>query len=162
MSKTPDPAKDAASAPQSSNSPSITAPPAARVPEIIIRIQVHPSGRLSAPYHKDVMHPKVTTTEFFNWFYNEITRQSQSIGSSSTGKSCPPSLATLSFTLKDAMPFPKSGFLAKGDEGHFVYIRKLIKEQYEKARAFCPGMQEFVVLFTIPGTVGTEMFDEEW
>jgi hypothetical protein len=72
MSKTPDPAKDAASAPQSSNSPSIIAPPAARAPEIIIRIQVHPSGRLSAPYHKDVMHPKVTTTEFFNWFSTKL------------------------------------------------------------------------------------------
>jgi hypothetical protein len=60
------------------------------------------------------------------------------------------------------MPFPKSGFLAKSDEGHFVSIRKLIKEQYENARAFCPGMREFVVLVTIPGTVGTEMFDEEW
>lgn len=66
------------------------------------------------------------------------------------------------FRLKDAMPFPKSVFLSKGGDGNFVYIRKFIKEQYNKSMVFCPGMREFVIIITMAGTVDMVELNEEW
>lgn len=106
------------------------------------------------------MSPKVTTVEFFNRFYNEINRAVHRPNSASDAPDShrPNQLA---FTLKDAMPIPKPGLLARGDERHFVYMRKYIKDQFEKAKALCPGLKEFVILVTIPGTLEEEVSNDE-
>ena len=149
-----------ASTPQQINAPCPPFPTTS--PEILIRIQLTPSGKLSPPYHKDVMHPKVSTTEFFAWFYNEVNRTGVPLVNSDSDEQRPVQLNQLTFILKDAMPNPKTSFLTRGDEGHFIYMRKYIKDQYEKAKAFCPGLREFVILIKVPKTVDTDVADEEW
>jgi hypothetical protein len=148
-----------ASAPR--NIKPLRSPVATSAPEILIRIQLSPSGKLSPPYNKDVMRPKVSTIEFFTWFYNEANRIGVPFNSVSN-ESGLAKLTELAFTLKDAMPNPKTGFLTRGDEAHFMYMRKYIKEQYDKARAFCPGLREFAILVKVPGTVEADAADEEW
>jgi hypothetical protein len=137
------------------NTSTLASPSALPTPELLVRIQITPSGKFSPPYHRDVMRPKVTTDEFFSWFRNEVnhTHRRPNSGSGSRGLR---RLDQLVFTLKDAMPTPKAGTLNRGDEAHFSYTRKYIKQQYEKAKAFCPGLREFVILVTVPGTVETE------
>ena len=139
----------------------LRSPFTALAPEILIRIQLTPSGKFSPPYHKDVMRPKVSTTEFFTWFYNEVSRTGVPFNSGSDVPG-PTQLNQLSFTLKDAMPIPRTGFLTRGDEIQFMYMQKYIMEQYEKARAFCPGLREFVILFKVPGTVDADVAGGEW
>lgn len=150
----------AASTPKQINVP--CPPLQATATEILIRIQLTPSGKLSPPYHKDVMCPKVSTTEFFAWFYNEVNRTGVPFVNSHSDEPGPVQLNQLAFILKDAMPNPITNFLTRGDEGHFIYMRKYIKDQYEKARVFCPGLREFVVVVKVPGTSNIDMSDEEW
>lgn len=109
--------------------------------EIIVRLQVDGSGKFSAPFDKSVLRPKVTTTEFFSWFSTQ-TRWD--------GPHGPP---CLKFTFKDAMPSPKATEVSRGNEDHFNYMRRDIKAQCEKARAYMPDLREFVVLITVAGWV---------
>ena len=143
------------------NTSALASPPASPTAEMLVRIQITPSGKFSPPYHRDVMRPKVTTAEFFAWFHDEVNRTHRRPNSGSSRHGLP-RLNRLAFTLKDAMPIPKTGILNRDDEAHFTYMRRYIREQYEKAKAFCPGLREFVILVTVPGPVETETSDEEW
>jgi hypothetical protein len=117
--------------------------------EIVVRLQMDGSGKFSTPFDKSVLRPKLTTTEFFSWF------STQTRCGGSYGPLC------LKFTFKDAMPTPKATEVARGNEDHFNYMRKDIKTQCEKARAYMPDLKEFVVLVTVPSSpVGEE--EEEW
>ncbi len=60
------------------------------------------------------------------------------------------------------MPGPKSKEIQRGNEDHFRYVRKDIKEQFEKAGRKMPGLGEFVVLVTVPGWCENVGEDEDW
>lgn len=121
-------------------------PPENTAPEIIILLQ-QSDGRLSEPYSKDVIHPRISSVEFFSWFGTQ----------SGFGTNCLP--PELQFTFKDALPAPKSSLVARGNEDHFNYMRSDIKSKCEKAKWFRPTMTEFAVLVTLPGweTEGAEV-----
>jgi hypothetical protein len=106
--------------------------------EIIVRLQIDGTGKFSAPFDKSVLRPKVNTTEFFSWFSTQTRRG---------GPHGPP---CLKFTFKDAMPSPKATEVSRGNEDHFNYMRKDIKAQCEKAKAYMPDLKEFVILVTVP------------
>jgi len=107
--------------------------------EIIVRLQVDGTGKFSAPFDKSVLRPKVNINEFFSWFSMQTRRG---------GPHGPP---CLKFTFKDAMPEPKATEVSRGNEDHFNYMRKDVKEQCEKAKAYMPDLKEFVILVTVPG-----------
>jgi hypothetical protein len=119
--------------------------------DIVVRLQKDGKGRFSSLYDKSVLRPKVTIAEFFSWFAKQ------------TGYGGMEGPSLLKFTFKDAMPVPKATEIARGNEDHFSYMRRDIKEQSEKARTFMPDLKEFVVLVTAPGwgsPPGLE--EEEW
>jgi hypothetical protein len=119
--------------------------------DIVVRLQKDGKGRFSPSYDKSVLRPKVTIAEFFSWFAKQ------------TGYGGMEGPSLLKFTFKDAMPAPKATGIARGNEDHFSYMRRDIKEQREKARTFMPDFQEFVILVTAPGwgsPPGLE--EEEW
>jgi hypothetical protein len=117
--------------------------------DIVVRLQKDGKGRFSPSYDKFVLRPKVTIAEFFPWFAKQ------------TGYGGMDGPNFLKFTFKDAMPVPKATEIARGNEDHFSYMRKDIKEQSEKARTFMPDLKEFVVLVTAPGW-GSPGLEEEW
>ncbi|RFU27675.1 hypothetical protein B7463_g8667, partial [Scytalidium lignicola] len=118
------------------------------LPEIVVLLQ-QSDGKLSQPYQKDVLHPRISSAEFFSWFGTY----------SGFGTSGIPS--ELRFTFKDALPVPKTSLVARGNEDHFNYMRADIKRKCEKAKWFRPEIKEFVVLVTLPGweTEGAEEVD---
>ena len=117
--------------------------------EIIVRLQIDGTGKFSAPFDKSVLRPKVNTTEFFSWFSTQTRR---------AGPHGPP---CLKFTFKDAMPLPKATEVSRGNEDHFDYMRKDIKAQCEKAKAYMPELKEFVVLVTVPDWSSPKREEEE-
>lgn len=132
--------------PASSNMSSITTVASSLSPiEIIIRLQMDGTGKFSAPFDKSVLRPKVNTTEFFSWFLTQTRRKTD----------------RLKFTFKDAMPEPKATEVSRGNEDHFNYMRKDVKAQCEKAKAFMPDLKEFVILVTVPGWSSQQWEDEE-
>ena len=149
------------SAPHSPNNLKVTMTIRASTPDILVRLQILPAGQFSLPYHKDVMHPKITTTEFLSWFLSQSNYCMQSRNSSLINSSLHKP-KRLRFTLKDAMPRPKATELVIGDDGYFVYMWKYIKDQFEKAKAFCPELREFVILITVPGWTDKTNVEEEW
>jgi len=105
--------------------------------EITIRLQTSPQGHLTSAFPKSVLRPKLSTTDFFTWFASQTSQpQSQN----------PTVPQTLRFIFKDAMPVPKTTTVMLGNEDHFTYLRKDIRASVEKAKLFCPGIREFVVL----------------
>jgi hypothetical protein len=96
-------------------------------------------GRFSGPYGISVWRPKVKTTEFFAW------------SGSQTGRGGVRGTPVLTFTLKDAMPYPKSCDIAILNENDFRWMRKHILTQFEKAKSYMPGLKDFAVLVTDPG-----------
>lgn len=131
-------------------------------PELVVRIQVSPNGKLSLPYHQDVMHPKITSMVFFSWFSCEVN---DSLPSPKGGFTYPLlfSLCRLAFTLKDAIPKPETKYLTRGDEDQFIHIRRYILQQADKAAVLCPGLKEFVILVTVPEQDSTEdCVDKLW
>jgi hypothetical protein len=71
----------------------------------------------------------------------------------------------LRFTFKDAMPAPHSSEIVRGNEEHFMFMRKEIRSICENAQKYMPGMREWVVLVSVPGWVeeeGDEGHEEEW
>jgi hypothetical protein len=106
--------------------------------EIGVRLQIDGTGKFSAPFDKSVLRPRVNITEFFSWFSTQTRR---------CGPHGPP---CLKFTFKDAMPAPKATEVSRGNEDHFNYMRKDIKAQCEKAKAYMPNLKEFVILVTVP------------
>jgi hypothetical protein len=149
------------STPQSPNNPKVATTIKASTSEILIRLQISAAGQFSLPYQKDVMRPKITTTEFLSWFLTQSNYCMQSPNNSLIESSLQKP-KRLRFTLKDAMPRPKATELVIGDESYFVYMRKYIKGQYEKAKAFCPELREFVILVTVPEWADKENVEEEW
>jgi len=133
------------SASSAMSSPAISTSPV----EIVVRLQMDGAGKFSAPFDKSVIRPKVNTTEFFSWFSTQTRR------GDSQGPPC------LKFTFKDAMPIPKATEVSRGNEDHFDYMRKDIKAQCERAKAYMPDMKEFVVLVTVPGWVSPKGEEEE-
>ncbi|KAE9368700.1 hypothetical protein N431DRAFT_415338 [Stipitochalara longipes BDJ] len=117
--------------------------------EIIVRLQIDGTGKFSAPFGKSVLRPKVNTTEFFSWFSTQTRRG---------GPHGPP---CLKFTFKDAMPEPKATEVSRGNEDHFNYMRKDVKAQCEKAKAYMPDLKEFVILVTVPGWFTPKGEEEE-
>ncbi|KAH8812972.1 hypothetical protein F5884DRAFT_319526 [Xylogone sp. PMI_703] len=119
------------------------------MPEIVVLLQ-QADGKLSQPYPKDVLHPRISSSEFFSWF------------GARSGFGASSALPELQFTFKDALPVPKTSVVARGNEDHFNYMRADIKTKCERAKWFHPAIKEFVVLVTLPGweSAGTEMV--EW
>lgn len=115
--------------------------------DIVIRIQIEKSGKFSPPYDKSFLRPSISVAEFFSWF------------ASTSGHANLP--AALKFTFKDAMPAPTSTQISRGNEDHFKYMRKDIKTQCAKSKAFMPELKEFVVLITVPGWEETSI-EEDW
>lgn len=138
---------------------SSTSPYDRLAPDIVVRIQISRSGRLSLPYHKDVMRPEVTSEEFFNWFQKEIKQAQLNFSSLQRSRFTLP-LTQLSFVLKDSMPVPKTGIINRGDEATFDYVRRYIEAHFEKAKSYCPGLREFAVLLMIPGPMKPEVASE--
>ena len=117
--------------------------------EIIIRLQIDGTGKFSAPFDKSVLRPKINITEFFTWFSTQTRRG---------GPHGPP---CLKFTFKDAMPEPKATEVSRGNEDHFNYMRKDVKAQCERAKAYMPDLKEFVILVTVPGWFTPKGEEEE-
>jgi hypothetical protein len=135
--------------PQSTNSNTSTKAYTTSSVEIITRLQIDGTGKFSAPFDKSVLRPKVNTKEFFSWF------------STQTGCGGPHGPPCLKFTFKDAMPVPKATEVMRGNEDHFNYMRKDVKTQYEKAKAYMPDLKEFVILVTVPGWLTPKEEEEE-
>jgi hypothetical protein len=112
-------------------------------PEISIRLQIDEAGKFSAPYDMSVLRSKIKTTEFFAWFGGQTGRG---------GARGPP---LLNFTFKDAMPVPKSTYIARLNEDDFRYMRRDIIAQFDKANLYMPGLKDFIVLVTDPGWVSS-------
>ena len=125
-------------------------------PEILIRLQTSSSGQFSTPYPKSCIHPKITTEEFFTWFAHQ------------TSYCLPHGPERLRFTFKDAMPVPHSSEIGRGNEEHFMFMRREIKRMSEKAGKWMGGLREFGVLVSVPGwskvnrEKGEEEGEDEW
>jgi hypothetical protein len=117
--------------------------PATRIcsstPEILIRLQTSSSGHFSTPYPKSCIRPKITTEEFFAWFAHQ------------TSHCLPHGPERLRFTFKDAMPVPHSSDIGRGNEEHFMFMRRDIRRMSEKAGKWMGGLREFGVLVSVPG-----------
>jgi hypothetical protein len=133
-----------ADAPQSRRSGSKQTAPA---PDIVIRLQVDGTGRLSVPYEKSALRTKIIVTEFFAWFANQ------------TGHGGSKGPSSLKFTFKDAMPLPTSSTITRDNEDHFNLLRKDIMTQFEKAKKYVPYLKEFAIVVTDPGWVSKWMDD---
>jgi hypothetical protein len=68
----------------------------------------------------------------------------------------------LKFTFKDAIPAPRATEVLKGNEDHFDYMRKDVKTQCEKAKAYMPDLKEFAILVTVPNWSTPVAGGEEW
>ncbi|KAH6670171.1 hypothetical protein B0J14DRAFT_113950 [Halenospora varia] len=108
-------------------------------PQIIVYIQVDGSRRVSRPYPRAVLAPKVKNVEFFTWFAKEM------------GFGDPMGPRELMFSFKDAFPMPKNNLIARGNEEHFEYMKRDIKPMCEHAAVCMPSLPEFAILITVPG-----------
>ncbi|KAH8800598.1 hypothetical protein F5884DRAFT_757452 [Xylogone sp. PMI_703] len=108
-------------------------------PHITIRLQIDEAGRFSNPYDMSAFNKKWKTTQFFTWFGTQTGR----------GGAAGPRL--LKFTLKDAMPIPRSITIAKLNENDFRWMTRDIMVQFDIAKSFLPSLAEFCVLVTDPG-----------
>ena len=102
---------------------------------MVVRIQENKYGKYSRRYKETVLTPEITTVEFFAWFARRTAWVTP---------------AALTFTLKDALPSPRSYTIAWGNEEQFHHLKQDIKPQREYAAALVPESTEFVVMVSIP------------